>query len=733
MSDVRAHAAVESLPEPRQLRPYQIEAASNVEAAWNGIGRERNPRVAVVLATGCGKSSVISSLATRARAAGKRVLLLAHRTELLEQMAETVGIVEPGGERVGVVAAERNENDTAIVAASFQTLARSEKRVADLGNRDVILADECFPAGTLLAGGCPIDKVTVGRTVASWDETRRCVVQRKVTQVFKSKPSSLVRVTFDDKSSVVCTEGHPFLVHGSGNHERVWREATFLTRHTRVVQGGTYGERTLRVHDVEDIKPGDDGEFSECPDGYVYNIEVEGTHTYLLANNAVVHNCHHISAPTYLKVLEDLGAMDDDSGVVSCGFTATMYRDDGKALGDVWSEVVFERDLLWAIENGYLVPPRGKTVALASLNQLAKIRTVGGDYKQSELAEVMGASVESTVDAILRHCPQSAMIVFAAGVDHAQALAESLTASGIPAKEVTGAHNREYREKAYKEFRNGTLSALVTVQVLTEGADFPRCDTVVMARPTRSKVLLCQMIGRAVRPYTDPMTGVAKTDATVLDLTGVVRDVKLMSLTDLLPDAKHEVYNSDGDDITEEVAAADELLGKKPGKERQGRIDLEDIDLMGRPRRKVLWLTTSPINANGDEYMFLPPRTSKSYLFLYPALNRMSNDSLVMLAHRDQFGNVTMLCDANGNPVRGTMVQAMDAAEHMLPSNDLTKTAAEWRKPTVKPTEGQLALGRNLGIEGIEYMSRAELSDRISSNFGTRLIRDAVAKLPANL
>ena len=82
-----------------------MEAASNVEAAWNGDGRDRNPRVAVVLATGCGKSSVISSLATRARAAGKRVLLLAHRTELLEQMAETVGIVEPGGERVGVVAA----------------------------------------------------------------------------------------------------------------------------------------------------------------------------------------------------------------------------------------------------------------------------------------------------------------------------------------------------------------------------------------------------------------------------------------------------------------------------------------------------------------------------------------------------------------------------------------------------------------------------------------------------
>jgi len=241
------------------------------------------------------------------------------------------------------------------------------------------------------------------------------------------------------------------------------------------------------------------------------------------------------------------------------------------------------------------------------------------------------------------------------------------------------------------------------------------------------------MVGRSVRQYTDPVTGLAKTDATVLDLTGVVRDMKLASLTDLLPDAEHQTFNSDGDDITEEVAAADELLGKKPGKERQGRIDLEDIDILGRPRRKILWLTTTPVDQSGDEYMFLPPRKSKSYLFLYPAINRMDSSSGVMLAHRDQYGNVTMLSDANGVPVRGTMVQAMEAAENILGNKETTKHTEWWRKPDVKPSEGQVNLGRNLGIEGVSYMSRAELSDRIAINFGTRLIRDAVRKIPPNL
>jgi hypothetical protein len=168
-----------------------------------------------------------------------------------------------------------------------------------------------------------------------------------------------------------------------------------------------------------------------------------------------------------------------------------MYRDDGKALGDVWSEVVFEKDLMWAIREGYLIAPHGKTIAIQGLNQLASIRSVRGDYNQTELADVMNASVDSTVDAILRHCPDSAMIVFAAGVKHAATLAGKLTAAGIPARDVTGAHKRDYREEAYSDFREGRINCLVTVQVLTEGADFPRCDTVVLARPTRSKVLLC--------------------------------------------------------------------------------------------------------------------------------------------------------------------------------------------------------------------------------------------------
>ncbi|TXH10139.1 MAG: hypothetical protein E6R04_06245 [Spirochaetes bacterium] len=1026
-------------------------------------------------------STVIAEVATRARKENKRVLLLAHRAELLDQMADAVHAVDPSGQDVGIVAADRDDHAPDIVAASFQTLARSPKRLAALGKRDVILADECFPAGTRLNDGRAIDTLRVGDTVDSWNENEGRVVRRRVTQTFKSVPSNIVRVRLSNEDIIHCTPGHPFLTA-----EGTWTPAIDLAGNC-IVHQGPMGGCTLHVSEVTILDPGYDGTFDgACPDGHVYNIEVDETHTYLIERGYVVHNCHHISAPTYLKVLEDLGAMDDATGVNSCGFTATMYRDDGKALGEVWSDVVFERDIVWAIQNGFLIPPKGKTVAIPALNQLSAIKTMAGDYRQNELAEVMGASVDSTVDAILRHCPNAAMIVFAVSVEHARTLAEKLSANGIPSRDVTGAHKRDYREEAYSDFREGRLNCLVTVQVLTEGADFPRCDTVVMARPTRSRVLFCfdseteiltprgwvngmhlsdgdevaqwnpdtevvsfttplrhftrpveegekmvsldtpstsirvtenhrvyyrphsapehagwrvseagelalkpqrqvvlpsagrtvsdgialtddeirfiawvttvgtlagthegarisqskpayvaeirdviaacgfkcdeytstddtnfgprthplhtftiskgrprgrdahlrgwehleewmfnspmsvfradgnrevqrrweavsekqwdvfmdilnkanganndlskldwtprslhiaisnkpfadwvqsmcvrhgwstslskitdrlwrlhakkinrrhvgstdgrpswtfdepriseqvwcvtvpsgavvtrrlgkasilgncQMVGRAVRPYTDPVTGLVKTDATVLDLTGVVRDIKLASLTDLFPEAKQQFFDDSGNDKTDDEAFVDELLGRTPPeKERKGRIDLEDVDLIDSSAKahKALWLRTGPVNPQGDDFAFMPLKTGGEYIFIYPPINRVGAE-MVMLGRVEKNGGTSFVTNTNGVPLRGTLTQAMDAAEVMAGPSNYIGVKAGWRRDNIPPSDAQINLGNNLGIPGASEMSRGALSDAISVHFAQRMFAGIAQRYP---
>ncbi|GAA5033013.1 DEAD/DEAH box helicase [Streptomyces siamensis] len=124
-------------------RPYQLEA---IEALRKGWADGRN-RLAVVLPTGAGKTVVFSHLAHQMldSLGGRRVLVIAHREELIEQAASKLLAVDPML-RVGIVKAERdNHHDADVIVASVQTLAVQRRREAirDIG---LIIVDECHHA-----------------------------------------------------------------------------------------------------------------------------------------------------------------------------------------------------------------------------------------------------------------------------------------------------------------------------------------------------------------------------------------------------------------------------------------------------------------------------------------------------------------------------------------------------------------------------------------------------------
>jgi hypothetical protein len=96
----------------------------------------------------------------------------------------------------------------------------------------------------------------------------------------------------------------------------------------------------FRVDSVEILEPGSDQTFGGvCPDGFVYNLEVADTHTYL-AGNLVVHNCHHLSAPLFVNCAPLFyGAR--------YGLTATVNREDGlESIYQYHIGPVFFRDLM---------------------------------------------------------------------------------------------------------------------------------------------------------------------------------------------------------------------------------------------------------------------------------------------------------------------------------------------------------------------------------------------------
>lgn len=126
------------------LRPYQSEALAAIEASWSeGINRP-----AVVLPTGAGKtvcfSGLIASQIERLRKDGKRILVLAHREELLEQAEDKIKAMVPGI-WTAIVKGDRGAKEhrfADVVIASVQTLARAKRRES-VDRIGLVIVDEC--------------------------------------------------------------------------------------------------------------------------------------------------------------------------------------------------------------------------------------------------------------------------------------------------------------------------------------------------------------------------------------------------------------------------------------------------------------------------------------------------------------------------------------------------------------------------------------------------------------
>lgn len=126
-----------------QLRPYQEEARAKVQQEW----KEGRKRTLLVLPTGCGKTIVFSKIIEDRVKMGERVLVLAHRSELLEQASDKLMTATGLG-----TALEKAENTSIgswfrVVVGSVQTMQR-EKRLSKFPDDhfDTIVIDEAHHA-----------------------------------------------------------------------------------------------------------------------------------------------------------------------------------------------------------------------------------------------------------------------------------------------------------------------------------------------------------------------------------------------------------------------------------------------------------------------------------------------------------------------------------------------------------------------------------------------------------
>lgn len=207
----------------------------------------------------------------------------------------------------------------------------------------------------------------------------------------------------------------------------------------------------------------------------------------------VIDEAHHYVSPTYRVPL------DFFKGAKVLGVTATPDRADARALGQIFDDVAYSMDLQDGIQQGYLVPLRGREVEVTEIN-LDGVATVGDDLNQTQLDETMLTAAEGVVKGMLHHSGERQGIVFFPGVASARLAAERFNAlKPHSARSVDGETPKDERGVIMEAFRRGEFQFLTNCMVATEGFDAPSASVVGIARPTKSRSLYAQMVGRGTR------------------------------------------------------------------------------------------------------------------------------------------------------------------------------------------------------------------------------------------
>lgn len=285
----------------------------------------------------------------------------------------------------------------------------------------------------------------------------------------------------------------------------------------------------------------------------------------------IIDECHHSAAAGYRTVLEAL----PDAFVV--GVTATPDRMDGLSIETFFGEAVFSATILDMVAQGYLCDLRA--IAVKTATSLDGLHSQAGDFKQDELEELIDTAERNqrVVKAYLEHARGRQALCFAVTVAHAIHLSETFVDAGIRCAVVSGETPPEQRHTILQDYERGALEVLCNVGVLTEGYDHPATSCIILARPTQSRALFTQCIGRGTR------LAPGKMDCLILDLTDNCLKHRLQPID--LSKALGKTIQ-DQESLLEATVREEEerekgaFLGEREAKERKARVTKRAQDLL---------------------------------------------------------------------------------------------------------------------------------------------------------
>ena len=207
----------------------------------------------------------------------------------------------------------------------------------------------------------------------------------------------------------------------------------------------------------------------------------------------IIDEAHHASADTYQKVLAYFKPK------FTLGLTATPERADDKNILDIFKNTAHKLDIQTAVEIGELVPVR--CIRIHTNIDLTKVRFNSVQYNIRDLESKIFVPERNTLiaDTFMEYCSEKRTVIFCASVNHAEQVAQLIRERGANALAVSGSMKASERKEYLAKFQKGEIKALCACDLLNEGWDCPETEVLFMARPTMSKVLYTQQLGRGMR------------------------------------------------------------------------------------------------------------------------------------------------------------------------------------------------------------------------------------------
>lgn len=264
----------------------------------------------------------------------------------------------------------------------------------------------------------------------------------------------------------------------------------------------------------------------------------------------VADEAHHAISQSWQTVLTHF-----DGRAKVLGVTATPDRGDKRNLGSYFEAVPYELGLFDLVNDGFL---SGITVKAVPLQiDLSSVGTTGGDFDSGELGDALTPYLPSVARAIQEHASFRRTLVFLPLIRTSLAFVDACNAIGLSAMHVDG--ESDNRKDVLERFARWECDVLSNAMLLTEGFDDPGIDCIVCLRPTRSRSLYAQIVGRGTR------IAEGKDKLLLLDFLWMHQKHQIVRPAHLIAKSDDEA-----DQITKK-------LQENSGGEEQAELDLQDV------------------------------------------------------------------------------------------------------------------------------------------------------------